>query len=197
MEASYQLSPEEFGVFSDQKFMPLKQQSWQKLESILSLLAEKEVSLIREYAGLIDEQLDRPMPKISRGENYHSYSYRVLDYPRILEKEHMFLFRTMLLWGHPIGFHLILSGRYQEAYAEKLLNAASELDKEIFYSAENSPWLWEHDSENMIKLGNNTKIRIEERSFFKLSSFLPISDYHEIPVRGADILQTYLRILTS
>lgn len=197
MDTTYQLNPEEFGVFADRKFMPLKQSVWQKLEGSLSQLADKELELMHDYEALLEFELNRPMPKISRGENYHSYSYRVLDYPRVLEKEHMFLFRCMLLWGHPIGFHLILSGSYQEAYAEKLIEGAKEVEENIYYATQDSPWIWEKDAEGFDLVKTDSSFQINHRSFFKLSSFIPIGDYRKIPVKGAEILQGYLRMMTS
>ncbi|MEM6802794.1 MAG: hypothetical protein AAF696_15400, partial [Bacteroidota bacterium] len=184
MDTSYQLNPEEFGVFADRKFMPLKQSVWKKLEGSLSVLADRELELIQDYEALLEIELNRPMPKISRGENYHSYSYRVLDYPRLLEKDHMFLFRCMLLWGHPIGFHLILSGKFQEAYAEKLVLGLKEKKMEVYYAAQDSPWIWEKDAKGLELVDSNSGLQIHDRSFFKLSTFLPIGDYRKIPSKG-------------
>lgn len=197
MDTSYQLNPEEFDVFADRDFMPLKQKVWVKLEGILSILADRELRLLEEYQGLLDIDLSQPFPKTSRGENYKSYSYRVLDFPRLLEKEDIFLFRCMVLWGHPIGFHLILSGKYQRAYAEKLLSARKHLPFPAYYAAQESPWIWESDAEGLLALSSNSHIDHTLRDFCKLSSFIPLGDYRKIPDKGEDIFRTWLRLISS
>jgi len=195
MNSDYQLSPREFGVFSDDQFMPLKQKVWEKLEGILSLLADKELVMIQEYGDIHKVDLSKPYPKVSKGENYNSYSYRVLDFPRVLDKKDMFLFRAMVLWGHPIGFHLILSGIFQEAFAEKLLLGLHTLPFEVSYAQQDSPWIWEAEADGWLPMTEDQWVNPNTRTFFKLSSFLPIGDYRKIPEKGEEVLRGYLELL--
>lgn len=197
MNLDYQLSPKEFSIFLDDQFMPLKQKVWGKLEGILSLLADKELPLIQELGGNLNIDLSVPGPKISKGENYNSYSYRVLDFPRVLEKKDMFLYRAMVLWGHPIGFHLILSGKYQEAFAEKLVLGLHTLPFEVKYAQHDTPWIWEAGADGWLDMTDDQWINPTERQFFKLSSFIPLGAYPRIPERGEQILKAYLEILNE
>jgi len=197
MSSDYQLSPKEFGIFSDDQFMPMKQKVWGKLEGILALLADKEMNLLRACSKKLIIPSSQPGPKISKGENYNSYSYRVLDYPRLLDINDMFLFRAMVLWGHPIGFHLILSGKYQEAYAEQLLLGLHTLPFEVQYAQQDTPWIWEDTAEGWLDMTEDEWINPSDRAFFKLSCFMPIGNYRKIPERGEEILSAYLGIMTD
>ena len=174
------LTSAEWQVFQDREFMPLKQSVWKKLETQLNVLSREAPDTFR-VEGLEGSPIWKASAKISRGENYNSYSYRCWDFPRYFHQEDMFLFRLMLLWGHPIGIHLILSGSFKKEIEKKLLT--SPLSTDWFLSRQESPWIWEKVEKDILKL-NAGEAEIEaclrEREFLKLSRFFDLQESYRL-----------------
>jgi len=102
-----EFTPKEFRLLSDQEILPLKQAILKKLEVLLDLLhtdLRKEVS---PHAGDLPDFLLVNPGKLSRGDNYQAFAYRILDYPAFFQKQDWLFFRTLILWGHPVGFHFM------------------------------------------------------------------------------------------
>ena len=110
MKSPYQLTEKELAIFQDYEFMPLKAKVWAKIEALLSQLQQQLEEKIPEFSNQLPTDLIYSSGKLSRGENYKTYSYRVMDYPRVFQGSDIFTYRCVVLWGHPIGFHLILKG---------------------------------------------------------------------------------------
>ncbi|MEL6589510.1 MAG: hypothetical protein AAFQ68_05495, partial [Bacteroidota bacterium] len=139
-------------------------------------------------------------PKLSRGENYHQQAYRVMDFPRMQDGESFFLFRSLVLWGHPIGFHLIVSGHFMERLASTFLQHHRDLAAHWYYSQQEEPWIWEAEAPGLIPCAaietSVLRIAVQKRSFFKLSSFLPLQQYQELPAMSLARWQELSAILS-
>lgn len=194
-----QLTEAEMAVWQDRAFMPLKQRVWTKLERHLLATLDR----LREYEGnqhLPREWLLTP-GKISRGENYQDYAYRVLDFPRFSEGENLFLFRTMLLWGHPVGVHLICTGDLRKPVMDRLLNRESGLASDWQYSQQPDPWRWEAQAAGLLPWSQVSDVAIKadqaRRLFFKLSRFLPMDQYEHLSdfteESWAELVRAYTR----
>ncbi|MEM6342228.1 MAG: hypothetical protein AAF927_00055 [Bacteroidota bacterium] len=124
-------------------------------------------------------------PKLSRGENYEQQAYRVMDYPRMQEGESFLFYRTLILWGHPIGLHLIVSGHFMERLVPSILSDYKSLDESWQFAAHDNPWIWEADKAGLQSCRNMKVGRLEEeiskRKFLKLSRFLPLEHYAKLP----------------
>ena len=186
----FQLTEEEYKVYSDLTFMPIKQRVCEKLEGILGQLHAQLRQICEQDAGLPRELL-KMQGKISRGENYNAYAYRVLDYPRYSKDADMFFYRTLILWGQPTGFHLILTGTYKERVEQQLLAQQHSLPDSLYISQQETPWIWEADDPGLLKLQGQSAEQLREiltgRPFLKLSAFLPVESYAEIPVFGVEL----------
>ena len=191
MQEPYKLTEKELAIFQDQEFMPLKAIVWQKLESILYETMKQLQLIIPEYAEVLHDSLLKSTGKISRGENYKTYAYRVLDYPRVFEGNDFFTFRCVVLWGHPIGFHFILKGKYKKHYQELLLENALKSNDEIWLSDQEDPWVWEFKEEQQILVNSANLLvaqkMLEKKDFLKLTTYLPLKDYHQIMEKSIDI----------
>ena len=184
-------TPEDFAVLSDRDFMPHKQRVCHKVEQLLGQLQVKLEPLVKEAPAGLPVAAGRSTAKLSKGENYHSYAYRVLDYPRVFQGEDMFNFRSMMLWGHPFGFHLMLAGQYREALLPGLLACRQELSDRFLLSAQENPWIWEPQPARQPVFGRLSEEEAQrltaERAFFKLSVYLPLARWAELPAFGAQV----------
>ncbi|MEZ4827331.1 MAG: hypothetical protein R3C61_13790 [Bacteroidia bacterium] len=191
MEDENQLTPQELEIFRDLDFMPLKARVWKKMESILGQL-QPEIKTHLTSQPALPEVIRQSVGKISRGENYQSYPYRVLDYPNVFEGDNFLLFRTVILWGRPVGFHLILSGNWKHQLENTLLNGAPTLPAGFLLSAQSNPWIWEPQPDMQHEVSTAPadllKKTLRDRAFLKLSVYLPVEAYTDIPRVG---LQTW------
>ncbi len=173
-----QLDALELALLKDAEVLPRKHSVQRKLERLLAETGQK----------LSTQKLDLPWPsmhpKLSRGENYEQQAYRVMDYPRVQEGESFLFYRTLILWGHPIGLHLIASGHFMERLAPALLSNYRSLDASWQYVAHDNPWLWESDKPGLMPCSGMKTESLEEeinkRKFLKLSRFLPLKQYVDL-----------------
>jgi hypothetical protein len=185
---SLKLNDEEWSVFQDQRFMPLKQKVWQKMEAILHELARAIKTDLATETGALPSGWETASAKISRGENYQTYSYRVLDYPRVHQGQEFFFFRTLFLWGHPIGFHMIFSQEYRDFLSPDIAQRLKHLSLDWRLSAQDNPWLWEEAHPQLFPIADLGREEIERivsaRKFLKISRFLPLENYLSVPEEG-------------
>lgn len=190
------LSPEELTVLQDRSFLPLKHSACLKIEAQLALLRDE---IGKTFDPAVPEALRKSGGKISRGENYHTYAYRVLDCPSVFRKEDIFTFRTLVLWGHYIGFHLLLTGAFKEQYQEKLIAEYGRLQGDFWLSREDIPWQWLLNEAEQVPLAGLEADALREilaaRKFLKVSVYLPLSRYAELPATGAALWQQWQQLL--
>jgi len=187
------LDPVELAVLKDREFMPVKLRVARKLEAKLKQVGQALQSEVETHGRHLPEAARATPPKLSRGENYQSYAYRVMDYPRVFDKKDMLAFRSMVLWGHPVGFHLMLAGAYRDQYQEPLAQAIAHLPEGYLLSAQATPWRWEpsHDLLPAHQLTTETVAEVlSQRAFIKVSYFLPLS---EIEAMEKTALQVWRR----
>lgn len=145
--AKLKLSREEKELISDTNVILTKNMILKKTESLLGHLSEQQTAYTRNEKNTFPEEILKASPKISKGENYQGLPYRVLDYPRFFEKEHIFLIRTMFWWGNFFSVTIMLAGRYKSSFEKKLKGNWPELQKkEIYFCINDAPW--QHHFEN-------------------------------------------------
>lgn len=195
------LSPEELSLLRDRAIMPTKQSLLIKLEKHLAHLSRELKNRLRENPSYLPTELINEGPKISKGENYNMQPYRVLDYPRVFSGKDIFTFRTLILWGHSIGFHLILGGKYREIYLEAVMQNISKLPQGFFISRQDTPWIWEQEAGGLF-LHNSLKEEtlkeiLEERLFIKLSYFIDLQEYEKIVEKGTYVWKQYVACIST
>lgn len=196
-----QLSHAELEVLKDSHFYPHKHSASKKIEKILAQLYKRLHADTQANVETLIPEILSSTGKISRGENYLMFPYRVLDYPKILEKEDLLLFRTMVLWGDSISFHLILSGRFKTRYQSQILSQIQKLGPSAQLSLQDSPWHWRSKSE---ELRSTEALRTEEakqilqnREFIKISYFYPLDRMQDTIKLGLEKWQIIKKLLSD
>ncbi|MEM8896451.1 MAG: hypothetical protein AAGC85_00035 [Bacteroidota bacterium] len=199
MERVTEFNEEELNLLTDKALMPLKQRISQKLEDMLSELhTQLNINSLDSKYDL-PESIFTQGPKISKGENYQTYSYRVLDFPRHIQQGDIFLFRSLALWGHHFSFHLILSGSYLEKYGKKLYTFSKSYPAGFYWVTDETPWDWIYQPQTYTPLNKMGKDEIEkavhEQSFVKVTCFLPLESYKKMQKTGLQSWQFWQRVL--
>lgn len=181
------LTTQELSILTNRALMPAKQNLLLKLEKYLAALSETLSPSVKK-AIFLPEEVVSSSPKISKGENYQSQPYRVLDYPRAFSGKDIFTFRTLILWGYEIGFHLILGGKYKEAYQKNIAEQIQKLPTTFLFSCQDTPWIWEQENEGLMGINtlNEQMIQqhISEKLFIKLSYYIDLESYETIVQEG-------------
>ncbi|MFK7924247.1 MAG: hypothetical protein AB8H47_19985 [Bacteroidia bacterium] len=174
----FQLDPQELALLADSEVLPRKHRVQQKLEKILLQTGQT----LNEMAFPLP--WSSKSPKLSRGENYEQQAYRVMDFPRIQAEGGFLFYRTLILWGHPIGMHLIASGHFMERLCPSLLAHYPSLAPHWYYAAQDTPWIWQANAQGLIPCHSmeedQLKIEIAKRKFLKLSSFVDLDQYADL-----------------
>lgn len=192
------LSAAEMAALQDRDFLPLKHRVSAKIDA--ALLHLRDLILPQLRASSLPPVLRDTPPKLSRGENYRQYAYRVLDCPRHFAGGDMLAFRSMVLWGHPVGFHLMLAGRYRRQYLPALLAHYSALPPGAWLARQETPWVWEAGAAGLLPLDQLSPAEVAEAldhcDYVKISYFLPLSAYSQLPAQGLAYWQAWQDLLT-
>ncbi|MDX1908630.1 MAG: hypothetical protein SF053_16455 [Bacteroidia bacterium] len=188
------LSPYEWDVLADRTFLPAKARAAAHIEWLLDALRTDiltELHTCGEAAALLTHP-----GKISRGENYRQFAFRVLDAPARMAGQDLVMFRTVVVFGHPVGFHLILAGAWLQYLAPRLADQPGALLADWVRCEQPTPWIWEPDPEHQVPVG--AQILPDDwrgRDFLKWSVYLPLNRYREIPAKGVQYWQVWQRLL--
>lgn len=148
----------------------------QHLETQLSLLRKALKAEISLLPPLLNQG------KISRGENYHHCPYRLLDFPSHFESKDIFTFRTMIIWGHHLSWHLILGGKHKDQYQEQLLDHQVQLPQHWLFSTQEKIWTWDQSSlDYLTRPLSPTQLQSQlEAPLLKLSTFQPLDQLENL-----------------
>ncbi len=163
-------------ILFDADFLRHKASLSSKIQSALQITGKE---LITELKNINQNHLfwnyRQPSPKVSRGENYQSLPYFMLDYPRCFKKDEVVAVRNMILWGSFLSTTFQVSGSIIENVKPKILNSIEKLKDpdNWFVCVNNSPWEYHYELNNYVQISTLsdqqfTKI-IDDHPFIKLS----------------------------
>lgn len=113
-------------------------------------------------------------PKISKGENYKSLPYVMLDYPRYFDKENTLAIRTFFWWGNFFSINLQLAGKYRtQAVPNLQANLLMLQQNNYWICINNKPWEHSFEEDNFLPIQQLT--RDQFTTILKRESFIKIS----------------------
>lgn len=169
-------SQDEMDLLNDPGFLltkrAIQEKILQKLDETRSIIVKSEPTIINRNIWPTLEG------KISRGENYRSLPYYVLDCPAMFKKESILAIRTMIWWGHEISCTLHIQGNALSVYLPKVLKNLKSLDNDLFIGINHSPWEYHFEKDNYVRKGERSISYwgkfLEEHHFIKISRTYPI-----------------------
>lgn len=125
------------------------------------------------------------VPKITRGENYRSLPYVMLDYPAVFDKENIFAIRTMFWWGNFVSVTLQLSGIYKNSLQQIILENLQKDASAFFICINEDEWQHHFEADNY-RFVNELKIKEAciiwpQARFIKLALKIDLKDWNEMP----------------
>jgi len=174
------LSAYEMQLVTDAQALITKNLIIKKVSALFADLAEEYK---KELENTVFDSDNFINPKISRGENYLSLPYVILDFPRQFGKTDVFAIRSFFWWGNFFSITLQLAGRYHAKFYSNIENAINKNRFAGWYisTSENQ---WEHhfESNNYIPVKEGTKYNLSEQSFLKLAKKIPLAQWDETNV---------------
>jgi hypothetical protein len=194
------LKPEHLNLIEDLDVIRLKQEAMSGIQAIFDSLIPDLEAILDSYKNKLVFHLPKQHAKISRGENYRSLPYQILDYPRSFHLEDVFAFRTMFLWGNFFSFSFQLSGKYLEAgrylLEERLQNLKGG---DYHFCVNSSPWEYTYDDENYKMLDqlllNTSGKALLERPFIKISRKIDLRHWMDVKSHATETLTSCLELL--
>lgn len=175
----------------------------QKAKQLLEHLQQDFIGYLKDHQHNLPGEVNRSVPKISRGENYLSLPFLILDYPRCFSKETIppvqagtFAIRTMFWWGNFFSITLHLSGSYKNNYENCLIKSYPLLKKEkYFICISQNEWEHHFEKNNYARIDRLSKAGFEKNVrkhfFLKIAYKIPLSEWDE----AAEKLLHHFKIL--
>lgn len=185
---------ETFEILKDTSFLLKKKQL---TGAIVQLLAATELKLKVIWSECSLPVHIKRTGKISKGESYQDLPYFMLDFPREFSKSDTFAFRTMIWWGNEISFTLHLSGKFKNAFQEKLENNIQTFST-YFLCVNKSPWEYHFKEDNYQKIEHLSSTRIKElcsNDFIKISNKISLDQLVNLPTEASITFRNFLSLL--
>ena len=198
MKNLVEFSQKELHLLEDKEILLAKKVILEKCEDLLGLLHLNLQDDLRKIDHDFPSYVLKNPGKLSRGENYHSFPYRLLDFPAFFQKSDWVFYRTLILWGHHISFHFIAQGNPLEQCLANLEKLGIAYGKEIYLAKGSDPWEWipkkgEDVSIDDLSIDEFREI-VRASGFLKLSVYLPLAEYPKVPDLGTAYWQLFREI---
>jgi len=178
-----QLSEDELMLVNNTEWILTKQKIIAKVYHLMGLLSERMQLFINEQHGL-PAGIVHSTPKISKGEQYESLPYVVLDYPRDFSKENVFGIRSFFWWGNYFTSTLHLKGKYWKQAKQGILDKINSgqfnnyylscSGKEFDFNIHNGAYQLISGTENHVSAA-----AIKDAPFVKITALICFDDWNE------------------
>lgn len=191
----------EVDYINNSDFLLTKRKITEKIFGLLSNVQEAMIPALHLYKDVIPEEVLAISGKISRGENYESLPYLILDYPRYFKKEHVFAIRTMFWWGNYCSITLQLQGDYLEKYKCNIIpNLGTLRASGSYYICINeTPWEYHFQDNNYVLLNSLSDKQIEDiirsKEFLKISARVDFSQMLKLDNIALDFIDNMVQII--
>ena len=192
MHSEFYLTGFEYDLACNAEIMHAKNRVIQKVIGLFAVLSESYVSIANTS---LPPSLIANSPKISRGEQYLSLPYAMLDYPRIFGKDDTFAIRTFFWWGNHFSIHLHLSGMHKQTYQPKFEKAIKQAKLEDwFWCINHNEWQHHFEVDNYVSIQSGFRLSKDEPpNFIKIAKKIPLHEWNS----SAEKLVESFRLLTS
>lgn len=182
--ANVKLSPQELELVQNRDWLIMKRSVMDKAAGLLddfrdSMDDHKPLSDAFASFGLLSG-----IPKISKGENYRSFPYVVLDHPRIFERQDVFSVRCLFWWGHHflVSFHL--EGRYRDVFLGRLSSKDIRGQADWHVCVHDDPWQHYFERDNFIPAQEKTTEEwmelLARKRFVRIAAKTDVSFWNEV-----------------
>lgn len=184
--AKVTLSPKELELVNNADWILTKNRIIQKVTDLFGEIGNTYRSDAGKYPGFVQSGVFSLEPKISRGEQYQSLPYVMLDYPRVFTQQDIMAIRSFFWWGNHCSIQLVLKGRYLAEYGSSINNYFQLFGK---YAPETRDWYigvgedpWQHhfEKDNYLPITDWNGSSVLDLPFLKLAKKIPLQEWDDI-----------------
>ncbi|NND33641.1 MAG: hypothetical protein HKN76_13720 [Saprospiraceae bacterium] len=191
-----QLTNKEFELIQDVDFILTKVSVLNKMRLLLERVRLEMISVVIDSDFNFPVGVNLSSGKISKGENYRSLPYQVLDYPAYFDRENIFAIRTMFLWGHFFSCTLHLQGMHLDRYRENIWENRNKLiEQDLYISVGETPWQYHYEQDNYVYYTKEQEDHLKHPVFLKLSKKVALGDLERLPAESGKFIKLMLSIL--
>lgn len=191
-------SQDEMDLLNDPSFLlkkrAIQEKVLQKLDGVRSTIVKNEPPILKEKVW------PSLKGKVSRGENYRSLPYYVLDCPAFFQKGSILAVRTMVWWGHEISCTLHIQGEALTTYRPAILKNLKLIPDDLYIGINKDPWEYHFGNDNYYQKAERSvsdwEKFLKEHHFIKISSLYPIEKITELDKLVPLNVQLYSQLLT-
>ncbi|MGZ5244293.1 MAG: hypothetical protein ACXWDO_05215 [Bacteroidia bacterium] len=165
-------------IIQDTNFLIAKRHAMQKVDELFSVLQQK-LALQEPYILRLENALNTHLQgaKISKGENYKGLPYVVLDFPKYIIGNDVFLFRSMFWWGNFYSFSIFLQGEPLEKLKHFFDTDDMAKDAELYIGLGDKLWEYDYTAENYVSANTFSATQLKDimnKNTVKLSYKFPV-----------------------
>lgn len=198
------INKDELELLTNTEIFLIKAQLGKKMNDLFGECIEQINSHLVGLTAFPELNLGSHSPKISKGENYLSFPWQLLDYPRHFNKIEIFALRTLCWWGQGFSITLHLSGKYAETYHAVLTKQSNFLAENDYYICVNVQQ-WQHHflEDNYRPAGLFTTMDktisslYEQNKFIKIMKKIPLSEWSTLPAQCGKICSDLISLLNN
>ena len=191
-----QLTDKELLILQDTDFLLTKATIIEKINELLGHTREDLRRTVENSNFSFPDGTNLLNGKISKGENYKSLPYMVLDYPTLFSKNSTFAYRTMFWWGNYFSATLHLEGSALNYYRNSITKNLDKLLKnEIYICVGDNPWQYHYNEDNYLPLSKTHNDFISNCKFLKLSKKIELKKWNDVPNFSARFFVLLLSVL--
>lgn len=195
---------EELNLLAQPEFFLMKKRLGVKINDLLTLCIPNIQKELERNSSTLPQNLLDSTPKISRGENYLSFPWQILDYPRNFGKENTFALRTLCWYGNGISLSLLIGGDIAKKYT-------SSIEKNFSVLAENGfcicihadPFQHHFEADNIIscskfiETGKSIHELLENHRFIKIVKLFSFDEIDSIPEKIGETARILFEVLSK
>jgi len=191
-----QLTEKELLILQDTDFLLTKVILLEKIARLFEYTREELKQCVENSNFSFPDGTDLLKGKISKGENYKSLPYMVLDYPTLFSKNSTFAYRIMFWWGNFFSSTMHLEGIALNNYKNSIVNNLYMLLKDdVYICVGDTPWQYHYNEDNYLPLSKTHKDFITNCKFLKLSKKIELKKWNDVPNFSANFFVLLLSVL--
>lgn len=182
------IGKQEFELLQNSEIFLTRKRLQVQLNTLLAGCIPPIQSAMGAYSSRLPDEIIASTPKISRGENYLSYPWTILDYPRCFSGKDAFAIRTMCWWGHYFSITFQVGGRFAEMFEDRISVNLPRLDTHGLYLCIGiDPWKHHLEDACMQPIASVPDIlgevrrQITQNGFFKLMKKIELDKWENLP----------------
>ena len=197
-----QFDDKESDLLYNTELFPLKRQVNQKIYVLFEQIKMRLKDTEEHKQFIFPPGTDSATGKISQGENYLSFPWVILDFPKLFNKEDIFAFRTLFWYGHYFSFSLVLGGKSADFYLSSIIKNRNFISgRSLYFSTHEDPWQHAITEENSLlldEIGDNyLEKQVQEYGYLKITGRIHSTDSEEIYRKVEELYFSFLKTLSG